>query len=143
MDAPILAPVIALAAWTQVMMLVMYAYRIPAILQLKLKMDNTNPELMKVLPPSVRWKADNYNHLHEQPTVFYAVAIALAIMGAGSGVNAQLAWLYVALRVVHSLIQISYNNIRIRFYTFTVTSLVLMALVVRAGLLVLGKNQLL
>ena len=91
---------------------------------------------MAQLPPSVRWKADNYNHLFEQPTVFYAVALALAVIGQGSGINAKLAWAYVALRVAHSLLQALWNNINARFALFATSSLVLMALTVQAALAV-------
>ena len=74
---------------------------IPAIFAAKMKLDPNLPkgQLMATLPPRVRWKADNYNHLFEQPTVFYAVALSLAVTGHGSGVNATLAWAYVGLRV--------------------------------------------
>ncbi|MCH1932862.1 MAPEG family protein, partial [Shewanella sp. A25] len=81
------------------------------------------------LPPNVRWKADNYNHLMEQPTVFYATALALALAGAGADpLNVGLAWGYVGLRVVHSLIQATVNVIMLRFAVFSVASLVLVAL---------------
>src|SRR3546814_5033135 len=65
----------------------------------------TGKNLDDVLPAEVQWKAHNYNHLMEQPTVFYAVAIALAVGGIGGGLNAQIAWAYVGLRILHSLIQ--------------------------------------
>jgi hypothetical protein len=136
--SPIVAPVVALAAWTHVMWFWMYATRIPAIVAAKMKLDPTLPkgQLMATLPPRVRWKADNYNHLFEQPTVFYAVALALAVIGQGAGLNASLAWAYVALRVAHSLLQALWNNINARFALFVVSSFVLMALTVRAALAV-------
>ncbi|HEX2876443.1 MAG TPA: MAPEG family protein [Polyangiaceae bacterium] len=134
--SPIVAPVVALAAWTHVMWFWMYATRIPAILAAKMKLDPNLPkgQLMATLPPRVRWKADNYNHLFEQPTVFYAVALALAVIGQGAGLNATLAWAYVGLRVAHSLLQALWNNINARFALFASSSLVLMALTVKAAL---------
>src|SRR5579883_3315349 len=98
-------PVVALVAWTFVMWGWMYATRIPAILRARMTLDPNAPrgEQMATLPPRVRWKADNYNHLFEQPTLFYAVALALALLGRGDGTNAALAWLYVGGRVVHSV----------------------------------------
>ncbi|WP_436049364.1 MAPEG family protein [Phenylobacterium sp. LjRoot225] len=81
----------------------------------------------------MRWKADNYNHLMEQPTLFYAVALVLAFAGAGDGLNAGLAWAYVALRIVHSLVQALVNVILVRFGVFMVASLVLLALTIRAA----------
>jgi hypothetical protein len=132
---PIVAPVIALALWTHVIWAWMYATRIPAIRKVRMVLDPNAPrgEQMATLPPAVRWKADNYNHLMEQPTVFYAVALSLAILGEGSGTNATLAWAYVALRVVHSFVQTTINKIEVRFALFFVSSLVLIALTVNAA----------
>src|SRR5262245_25973977 len=120
MNSPIIAPVIALCVWTHAMWAWMYVTRIPAIRQAKMVLDPTAPrgEQMATLPPHVRWKADNYNHLMEQPTVFYAVALSLAILGQGSGTNATLAWAYVGLRVVHSFVQATWNKIEVRFGLF-------------------------
>jgi len=116
----------------------MYATRLPAMSARKLDPDSLarDPEarLDKLLPPQVQWKAHNYNHLHEAPTVFYAVAIVLAIVGQGDGPNALLGWLYVALRIVHSLVQATVNRVVVRFAIFVVSSLLLIALIVRAAL---------
>jgi hypothetical protein len=133
--SPIVAPVVGLAIWTHCMWLWMYATRIPAIFAAKMKLDPNLPkgQLMATLPPRVRWKADNYNHLFEQPTVFYAVALALAVLGQGDGANATLAWAYVALRVLHSLVQALWNKINVRFAVFVLSSLVLMALTFNAA----------
>jgi hypothetical protein len=136
----ILQPVVALMAWTFVMWTWMYATRIPAMNRLKVDPDSLarDPEakLDKLLPPHVQWKAHNYNHLHEAPTVFSAVAIVLAIVGQGDGLNARLGWGYVALRVVHSLIQATVNKVLVRFVVFALSSLVLLALVVQAAVAV-------
>lgn len=131
----ILAPVIALALWTHVMWAWMYATRIPAIVQAKMPMDPDAPrgEQMAKLPARVRWKADNYNHLMEQPTVFYAVAVALAVLGQGDGLNATLAWAYVGSRVIHSLLQATINKIEVRFALFVLSSLILIALTINAA----------
>jgi hypothetical protein len=90
-------------------------------------------EQMASLPAKVRWKADNYNHLLEQPTLFYAVAIVLALVGRGDGVALYLAWAYVGLRVVHSLIQTLVNRIEARFGVFVLSSLVLVAMTIEAA----------
>lgn len=113
----------------------MYATRIPAIFAAKLKLDPNLPkgQLMATLPPRVRWKADNYNHLFEQPTVFYAVALALAVMGQGSGFNGTLAWTYVGLRVTHSFLQALWNNITARFAVFSLSAFTLMILTFNAA----------
>ena len=133
--SPIIAPVIALAAWTHVMWFWLYATRLPAMFAAKLKLDPNLPkgELAASLPPRVRWKADNYNHLFEQPTIFYAVALALAVMGQGAGKNATLAWIYVGLRVVHSLVQALWNKISVRFLVFALSAFTMMALTFNAA----------
>ena len=134
----ILQPVVALAAWTMVMWAWMYATRIPAMLDRKLDPDSLarDPDvtLDRLLRPQVQWKAHNYNHLHEAPTVFYAVAITLAIIGEGDGLNFWLGWTYVALRVIHSLIQATVNRVMWRFAMFVLSSVTLIALIVHAGL---------
>jgi hypothetical protein len=132
----ILKPVAVLAAWTMVMWVWMYATRIPAINKLPKAAEPgadqgwTSAMLEGLLPREVQWKAHNYNHLHEAPTVFYAVALALALIGQGDGLNAQIAWVYVALRIVHSVFQATVNKVMPRFALFAASSLALMALVV-------------
>jgi hypothetical protein len=136
----ILQPAVALAAWTMVMWAWMYATRIPAMVAAKIDPDSLarDPEakLDRLLPPQVQWKAHNYNHLHEAPTVFYAVAIVLAITGQGDGYAALLGWIYVAARVVHSLIQATANRVTVRFAVFVFSSLVLLGLIALAALAV-------
>jgi hypothetical protein len=133
----ILQPVVALAAWTMVMWFWLYAARLPAMSRANIDPDAIvrDPEMTldKNLPPQVMWKAHNYNHLHEAPTVFYAVALVLAIVGAGDGVNLTLAWVYVSLRVIHSLVQATVNKVKLRFMIFAASSFVLMALVFNAA----------
>jgi hypothetical protein len=136
--SPILVPVVALVAWSMVMWLWMYLTRIPAIQKMKMRLDPQAPrgEQMNTLPANVRWKADNYNHLMEQPTIFYAIALTLAIIGAGDGINLELAWAYVGLRVVHSLVQSLINKIELRFAIFFISSLVLIGLIYNAAKLI-------
>ena len=137
-ETAILQPVVTLIAWTMVMWLWMYATRIPAIQKAKMRLDSEaiNGVQMSTLPARVRWKADNYNHLLEQPTIFYATAITLALLGAGGGINLQLAWAYVGIRVAHSLVQVLVNKIEVRFGLFTLSSLVLVAMIWNAVSLV-------
>jgi len=134
----ILQPVVALVLWSFVMWAWLYATRIPAVQAARAPMPpgTTAAELNAHLPPRVRWKADNYNHLMEQPTLFYAVALTLALAGAGAGLNLWLAWAYVGLRVVHSLIQALSNAILVRFGVFMAGSVVLLALAARAAMVV-------
>ena len=132
--AEILKPLAVLAGWTMVMWIWMYATRIPAMNKAKIDTKNlvggSGKDLDAVIDPKVQWIAHNYNHLHEAPTVFYAVALALAMIGQGDGLNAQLGWAYVVLRVLHSLVQATSNRVMVRFALFALSSLALMALTV-------------
>jgi hypothetical protein len=136
----ILQPVVVLAAWTMVMWAWMYATRIPSMTQAKFTDEElsklTTAKMDEILPTHVQWKAHNYNHLHEAPTVFYAVAVILAITGQGDGWAARLGWAYVALRVIHSLVQAIANKVILRFQVFVLSSLVLIALIALAALAV-------
>jgi hypothetical protein len=134
----ILQPVVALAAWTMVMWFWLYGTRIPALSAAKVNPDDLvhdpSKSLDAVLPPQVMWKAHNYNHLHEAPTVFYAVAIVLALVSEENALNTQIAWAYVALRVLHSLIHATINKVTWRFLVFVLSSFCLMFLVARAAM---------
>jgi hypothetical protein len=134
---PLLAPVLVLVLWTAVMWAWMYATRIPAIVNARMRLDPMAPrgQQMSELPARVRWKADNYNHLLEQPPLFYATALALVLMGDVSSTSLWLAWAYVALRIVHSLWQALVNHIQTRFALFSLSSLVLFALAIRAAMI--------
>lgn len=131
-----LAPVVALVIWTFVMWAWMYATRLPAMARMKMRSDPRAPrgQQMSELPAEARWKADNYNHLMEMPTLFYAIALVLAIDGQATAFDVQLAWSYVGLRVVHSLVQALGNKVEVRFVVFTLSSITLITLVIRAAL---------
>ncbi len=131
-----LLPLVALVLWTFVLWAWMYATRLPAMRAARMKPDPTAPrgEQMAQLPAEVRWKADNYNHLLEQPTLFYAICLAAAVAGKAGSLDLALAWSYVGLRVVHSLVQALVNKIEVRFALFVLSSLVLLAQSVRLAL---------
>lgn len=130
-----LAPVVALALWTHAIMVWMYIGRLPAMHAAKMKSDRMAPRgsQMATLPARVRWKSDNYTHLTEQPTVFYAVAIVLAVIGTGDGHALWLAWGYVGLRIVHSLVQTLWNWVELRFVLFALMSIDLLVLTLVAA----------
>ncbi len=142
-DVEILKPVVVLMAWTMFMWVWMYATRIPAINKLPKPSEAgadvgwTGAKLEALLAPSIQWKAHNYNHLHEAPTLFYAVALVLALIGQGDGINATIAWIYVGMRIVHSIWQATVNRVMVRFVLFALSSLALMALILHAAIPVL------
>lgn len=129
----LLVPIVALVLWTLVVWLWMYATRIPAMNKAQLDPQSAARTRALNLPPEVMWVSDNYNHLMEQPTIFYATAIAAQLGGIGDATNIALAWTYVALRVVHSLIQCTVNNVTLRFSVFTLSTLALAAMAVRTA----------
>jgi hypothetical protein len=136
--SPMLAPVVALVLWTLVMMLWMYATRLPAMraagIYFKGLVGGRGARHDNIVPAPIQWKAHNYNHLTEQPTLFYAVCLVMAVAGLGHGLDVALAWAYVGLRVAHSLVQATVNIVRYRFLLFVSASLLLIVLAVRAGL---------
>jgi hypothetical protein len=140
MQSEILRPVVVLIAWTLVMLVWMVVVRLPAMKKAGIDLGKARGGrpggLDGVLPETAQWPAHNYIHLLEQPTLFYAVALLLAMIGGGDGVNAMIAWGYVGLRIVHSIVQATANIIRFRFVLFALSSLCLIALTLHAAMAV-------
>jgi hypothetical protein len=135
--SPLLGPIVALVAWTLVIQIWMYATRLPAMrkagISFKGRVGTCGGALEGKIPDEVNWKAHNYNHLLEQPTIFYAIVVALILMGFDVHVNVYLAWAYVAFRVLHSLVQATVNVVIYRFWLFILGSLCLIGLTVHAA----------
>jgi hypothetical protein len=128
-----LTPVLVLVTWTFVMWIWMYATRLPAM-----KKAGIDPQeaahpgaVAHRIPSAVRRVADNYNHLHEQPTIFYALMFFAALTGGGDALALRLAWTYVLVRMAHSLVQATVNRVVVRFLVFAVGSIVLAVFTVR------------
>jgi hypothetical protein len=142
--SPILAPVVALVAWSILVMLWMLVTRVAEFRRLGIT-PTTIPDgargvdLEGKADPHAQWKSHNYSHLMEQPTLFYAIALTLALMNFGGGINYWLAWAYVGLRIVHSLIQCTVNVVRYRLAVFTLATLCLVGLTTHAGLMILHE----
>lgn len=131
--AQFLAPVLALVAWTLVMWFWLYATRLPAMKRAGIDpQEAAHPGTYgHRLPEYARSAADNYNHLHEQPTIFYALMFCCALTGGATAATLNLAWIYVGSRVVHSLVQATVNKVVVRFVVFAFGSLVLVCITVR------------
>ena len=128
----ILTPALALIVWSLIVLVWLYVLRIPAIQKAGITPDAARaPGSLDVLPDKVRWVADNYNHLMEQPTLFYALVFYTYLAGQQDHWNILIAWAYVALRLVHTLIQATVNAVMVRFSVFVLSSLVLAALAAR------------
>lgn len=144
MQAQILAPAAVLVLWSLVMLFWMAGTRLPAIKKAGSGLGEAKPggrgqDLEGVIPDQVQWKAHNYAHLMEQPTIFYPAVIILAIMGAGA-VDVTLAWIYVGLRIIHSVYQATVNKVPVRFLIFVVSSIVMVILALRAVMVTLFAN---
>jgi len=122
----LLTPMLALIVWSLAMLVWMYATRIPAIRAAGVDPARAQePTSLDALPLKVRQVGYNYNHLMEQPTLFYALVTYTYLAGRQDGLSIALAWAYVALRVVHSLVQATVNVVLLRFSIFIAGSLVL------------------
>jgi hypothetical protein len=137
MHSPILAPVVVLVGWTLVMLVWAVIARFPELKRIGADMKTVRGSkpggLDGIVADGAQWKMHNYNHLVEQPVLFYAICGVLALAEAGGGFNAQLAWGYVALRIAHSLVQATSNIIKFRFALFGLSTIVLMMLTAHAG----------
>ena len=144
MTTEILKPVAVLIAWSLVMLVWMIVVRLPAMkragIDINVARGGRPGGLDGMIDEKAQWPAHNYIHLMEQPTLFYAVCLLLAIVGSGNGMNATIAWVYVALRIVHSLIQATANVIRYRFLAFALSTIALLALSVHALMAVFATH---
>ncbi len=136
MEKEILAPAAVLVIWTLIMLFWMAGTRLPAAKKLGIDISaepgGRGPDLDPQLPPKVAWKSHNYTHLMEQPTLFYATVIILAVSGAGHGTNLWLAWAYVGLRIVHSIWQATVNLVNVRFLLFLASTICLVVMAINA-----------
>jgi hypothetical protein len=138
MSTQILAPAAALVLWTLVMLLWVMVTRLPALKKAGINLAEPLPggrrgqDLEGVIPDKVNWVSHNYAHLLEQPTLFYVVTVILAISGGASSTAITLAWAYVALRIVHSIVQATVNYVPVRFTLFLLGTIVLAILAVQA-----------
>lgn len=124
-----LQPVLVLIAWSIVMLVWLYVRRLPTLFSYALSRPTlADGEVTRMVKPPVQWPADNYNNLMEQPTLFYALALGVYLSGQSNFDVEYLAWLYVALRITHSIIQATVNIVVIRFCLFVISSGVLAAM---------------
>ena len=144
MQAQMLAPAAVLVAWSIVMLMWTAFSRFGAMKKAGINLVNAKPggrgqNLEGVLEDRVNWKSHNYAHLMEQPTLFYAVSLIIALLGAAGG-DVLAAWIYVALRIVHSIWQATVNTLNIRFPLFMLATIALAYLTWRALALTLFAN---
>ena len=137
MQAQILAPAAVLVVWSLIMLFWMAGVRLPAMKKAGIDMGERpggrGQDLEGVVDPRVNWPSHNYSHLMEQPTVFYAAVMILAIMGPGAA-DVAAAWIYVALRILHSIWQATVNRVPVRFLLFIFATFALVFLGIRAAM---------
>ena len=136
--SPIFAPAIVLVLWSLVMLGWLAITRLPAMaragIPLGVVVGKRGTDLEGVIPDHINWKAHNYAHLMEQPTLFYATVIILGVIGQGGGFNLQLAWAYVALRIAHSIVQATWNRVAVRFAIFCLSTVALLGLALHSAI---------
>ncbi|MEO7864723.1 MAG: MAPEG family protein [Sphingomicrobium sp.] len=144
---PLLGPVVALVAWTLVMLIWMAIVRFSgtkkAGIDIGKSVGGRGQDLEGRVDGKVNWPAHNYAHLHEQPTIFYAIVLALVAMGDTAVINLYLAWGYVALRIVHSIWQATVNQVKVRAPLFLLSALCLLGLTVHAAARIIHDSGLL
>lgn len=137
-NSPIFAPAIALVLWSLFMLGWLALTRLPAMARAGIPLlsivGSRGANLEGVLPDRVNWKAHNYSHLMEQPTLFYVTVVILGLVGQGDGLNLQLAWAYVVLRIAHSVVQSVWNRVIVRFTLFSAATVALLMLAVHAAM---------
>lgn len=129
----ILLPVFVMGVLHVVMFVWMLATRLPAMTAAGMDAQEARDTsvLKTALPPEVAQIADNYNHLFEQPVLFYAVAISIAVLGHVDAVHVACAWAFTGLRIAHSAVQATINIVMVRFTLFLLAWIALAVMIAR------------
>ena len=133
----ILRPVLVVGLLTMVMAIWMFITRVPAMKKLRIhpqKGRNTS-ELRALLPDEVTRISNNYNHLFEQPVIFYMVVISIAILGHVDAIHVYCAWAYAIVRIVHSFVQATLDIVMLRFVIFILSWIILSTMLIREALM--------
>lgn len=136
MATSLLLPAVVLILWSLIMLFWMAGTRVPAAAKLGVDITGSvggrGSDIDPQVPASVAWKSHNYTHLMEQPTLFYATVVILALLGADTSLNLALAWGYVVLRIAHSLWQVLINKVSVRFALFLLSTVCLIGMALNA-----------
>ena len=136
MENSILAPAAVLVVWSIIMLIWVVATRLPALSKIGVDLTKAvggrGADIDPNVPPSVAWKSHNYAHLMEQPTLFYATIMILAVSNSATPLMVSFAWGYTILRIIHSIWQATINKVGIRFVFFLLSSICLGILAVHA-----------
>ena len=132
----ILYPMFGMIVLSCFVVILLYATRVPSLIKMwgNLQHAKHADELRPKLPLKLRYITENYNHIFEQPTLFYAVVIYIFLMEHTDNVHVYLAWGYVATRMIHIAIQLTTNNVSSRAAIFSISGLCLIAMIVKESL---------
>ena len=137
-SSAILQPVFVLGLLTVVMTVWMFLTRVPAMKRLRIhpQKGQDTSQLKALLPDEVTRISNNYNHLFEQPTLFYVVAISIAVLGHVDAIHVYTAWAYAIIRILHSLVQATVDIVMVRFSLFILSWIVLAVMIIRESLFI-------
>ena len=121
----ILFPMIALATLTFAVLLLIPVRRFRAGIAGQIRYDDFKFGESERVPPEVSIPNRNMMNLLELPMLFYVACLITLVIGRVDEYALALAWLYVGLRVVHSIIHVTYNRVRHRLIAFTLSNVVL------------------
>ena len=123
---------LGMLVWSGVVVALLMSTRLPVIVKQwgRLQYAKHSEEVRPKMPDRLRYVTDNYNHLFEQPTLFYATLVYIHLAGTANDANVSLAWAYVVMRVIHSLIQLIGNNVSWRAASFATSSAILIMMII-------------
>jgi len=130
----ILYPLFALAGWTLLVLLLIPFVRVRSVRRREIGPNDFKYGESTAVPPNVSIPNRNYMNLLELPMLFYVVCLVLSVTAGASPLAVFVAWAYVGLRIVHSLIHLTYNHVLHRLFAFTLSNVALVSLWVIAGI---------
>jgi hypothetical protein len=132
-QSAILLPMVVLAIWTMLVLLLVPYRRTKAALARQVKVNDFKFGESAAVPPDVSIPNRNLMNLLEMPVLFYAACISFYITQLATPTVLALAWMFVGLRLVHSLIHLSYNMVLHRLAAFATSNLVLLVMWLMLG----------
>lgn len=124
----IFGPVTILALWTILVLYLTGSRRVRATLNGQLPRDAFKLGESDAVPPEISVFNRNYMNLLEAPVLFYVVCISLFVTREVHTGLVILAWVYVLLRVMHSLVHLTTNRVSRRFYAHAASNLTLLVM---------------
>ena len=124
----IFRPVGLLALWTMLVLLMTGVRRLGAVRAGRVKRGDFRLGESAQVPEDVAIANRNLMNLLEVPLLFYVVCLCLYVTHQVHAGLLALAWVYAALRVFHSLIHLTTNNVTHRLFVFGLSNFVLVTI---------------